>query len=1364
MRSDTADITRRIEQLSPEKRAQLEKLLSQRKTTPAGTPITPRPADVPVPIAYNQAALWFFQKIDPNMTVYNVPFAFMLRGTICVEWLEESINAVIQRHEALRTRFPTDAEGNPIQVIEPKFTLPLPVEDVSDRVQEATQDALLQTLFKRENIPFDLANLPPIRAKLFRLSEQAHVLYINVHHIVFDGKSIDLLIHEIAQFYRSFAEGSAPAVPELPVQYPDITVWEHSPQQQAVIDAALEKIRPRYAGGMPLLEMPTDHPRPPVQTYGGHQRVFTIDLDKMEALQRRSREADVSLYVTMLSAFYVLLYRYTAQEHIVIGAPLMRRPSTSTENLIGYFINMLILQARLSGDLSFRDLVKQVRDDVADTMSGSTVPFTKLAEALQIRRNASYFSTFQAVFNFMTPEYPKDLFPGAELTFYDIDHDASHFDFDMLIRQYDDCLKCYLHWNTDLFDDDTMTRLIGHYCTLLDAIADNPDVCVRDLPILTEPEKQLLLVDWNRTSTDYPSNRPVHELFQEQARRTPDAVAVKWRGQVLTYAQLNQQANQLARYLRERQAEPGAAVGIVAERTPAMIVATLAIVKMGCCYVPLDLSYPAERLAFMIEDTGIDLILASTDVPEFLKTSVHSTLVDIDAALAASVQYSDDDLTIPIGADDLAYIMYTSGSTGTPKGIEVRHQGIVRLVKNTNYMEFTPDDVFLQLAPVSFDAATLEIWGALLNGSRVVLYPDPKVSVDGLATALQDEGVTVLWLTAGLFRLMVESRPEALTGLRYLLAGGDVLPVEHVNKINLMLGPDRYVINGYGPTENTTFTCCYVVPKGGELQRTVPIGRPIANTTVYILDAYLNPVPIGVVGELYTGGHGLARGYRNRPEQTAERFVNNPFVAGDRLYRTGDLVKYRADGNILFIGRADHQVKVSGYRIELGEIEETLAKHEAVTNAVVVALTLPSGDKQLVGYVVSPESVSSEALRDYLAQQLPSYMIPAIIMQVEALPLTDNGKVNRAALPKPQRQQSQEHSARPGTPHEAEIAQMVGKLLGIDRIGIHDNFFDELGGTSLLAARLMAQIEMRFGVRVPLAEMFKTPTVAYLASLIESGKTNWSSLVPLRPEGEKTPLFLVHGVRGNLLNYRQLVQQIDAAYPVYGLQAAGLNGMDTPHDSVCAMAAAYIKDIQSVQPHGPYTLFGHSFGGMVAFEMAQQLRAQGETVHFLGLLDTRLGMDARLSRESFAAYVEFQYHRFRFHLESLMQQPAKFEYLRARLHTIRRRLRSSFWRISHTNRKGVVSRKINQPTPQDVAEYCFLAARQYRPQPYPGNACLFRANIRSVELTDGLARWQALALGGLEVVTIPGNHTDMLAMPNVIELGKAINERLGRLG
>jgi amino acid adenylation domain-containing protein len=1111
-------------------------------------PLLPRTQEQAIPLSFAQARLWFLNQLQPDSAVYNIPAAVRLSGRLNAIALEQSLNQIMTRHEALRTNFIT-LDGEPVQVIAETLNVSLPVVDLRC-LPETQRETEWQRLATQEAVrPFNLATGPLVRATLLQLAETEHILLLTMHHIISDGWSMGVLVRESVSLYsalcieegrRQEAEGrrllsdgdstptqreqptvygvsdpcslqsrasaqSIPSascplpsaflddlpteLPQLPIQYADFAIWQRQWCSGEVLETQLSYWKHQLSDAPAVLELPTDRPRPAIQTFRGAHQPIALPKELSEGVRTLSQRQGVTLFMTLLATFQTLLYRYTGQTDILVGTPIANRNRAEIEPLIGLFVNTLVLRTDLGGNPTFVDVLSRVREVALAAYAHQDVPFEQLVEALQPARELSHTPLFQVMFVLQNAPMPALEFPGLKVSPVAVENLEARFDLTLLLENTEQGLSGSWEYNSDLFDAATIARMAGHFQTLLEGIVVNPNQQLSDLPLLSADERQQLLVEWNDTEADYPVDACIHQLFEAQVERTPDAIAVVFEDEQLTYRELNSRANQLAHHLQALGVEPEVLVGICLERSVEMVVGCLSILKAGGAYVPLDPTYPSERLAFMLEDTQTPILLSQQRLVEGLPNH-GAKVVCLDTDWKAIAQQSQDNPASCITADNLAYVMYTSGSTGTPKGVSVIHRGVVRLVKGNNYVSLSPEEVFLQLAPISFDASTFEIWGSLLNGARLVVMPAHIPSLQELGQALRQYQVTTLWLTAGLFHLMVDEQIEDLKSVRQLLAGGDVLSVSHVKKALQELKGCR-LVNGYGPTENTTFTCCYPITEPNQVGMSIPIGRPIANTRCFLLDDQLQPVPIGVPGELYIGGDGLARSYLNRPDLTAERFIPNPFSdqPGARLYKTGDLARYLSDGNIEFLGRLDNQVKIRGFRIELGEIEVALSQHpDVLQNVVIVREDIP-GDKRLVAYLVpQPETaLSTSELRCLLKQKLPDYMVPSFFVMLDTLPLTVNGKVDRRALPAPEMARSElsQTFVAPKTPIQEMLALMWAEVLGIEQVGIHDNFF-ELGGHSLLATQLIGRVREAFSIELPLRDLFESPTIAGLSEVIET--------------------------------------------------------------------------------------------------------------------------------------------------------------------------------------------------------------------------------------------------------------------------------------
>ncbi|NEO47068.1 MAG: amino acid adenylation domain-containing protein, partial [Moorea sp. SIO4A3] len=1051
------------------------------------------------PLSYGQKGLWFLWQLSPQGYNYNFSFSFRIYSKVDITIWQQVFQALSERHPLLRSTFPNLGE-QPIQQLHQHQKLDFLQIDASSWSEEE----LHKKVVAAHRHPFNLETEPVMRVRWFTCSEQNHIMLLTIHHIALDGWSCDLITKELPQLYQAQLNGFDASLPPLKHSYQDYVSWQKELVEGEQGEQLWSYWQQKLGGELPLLNLPTDRPRPSIQTDNGGSYRFNLSEKLTEQLKELAQTEGATLYMILLAAFQVLLYRYTGEEDILVGSPTYGRTKAEFASIVGYFVDSVVMRADFSGSLSFRDFLSQVRQTVLGALAHQDYPFTLLVEKLQVERDSSRSPLFQACFVLQkileSQELQKVFFSskktlmnwvGLEVEPFLLDQYESQYDLFLEMGEEDSSLIGCLKYNADLFDEQTIALMAGHFQNLLEGIVKDPQQRVTALQLMTEAELEQILVEWNNTKTDYPKDKCIHQLFEEQVEKTPDAIAVVFEQQKLTYSQLNTKANQLAQHLQTLGVKPEMLVGICVERSVEMVVGLLAILKAGGAYVPLDLNYPSLRLRYMVEDAQLPILLTQEKWEHNLpQTAAQVIYLDPELPKIGS----SENLTVSITSEHQAYMMYTSGSTGLPKGVNIRHQGVVRLVKNTNYINLTEKDIFLQLAPISFDAATLEIWGSLLNGGTLVVMPPHQPSLSEIGAAIRENQVTTLWLSAGLFQLMVEEELENLKTVKQLLAGGDVLSVTHVQKVVEKL-PECQLINGYGPTENTTFTCCFAVKADSNLEKSVPIGKPISNTKIYILDSQLQPVPIGVPGELYIGGDGLAIGYHNRLEVTTDKFIPNPFKDSKvtkKLYKTGDLARYLPDGNIEFIGRIDHQVKIRGYRVETGEIEATLTQHTIVKETVVVATEDNLGNKRLVAYIVletetlasSNQEISEteqiKKLKQYLKEQFPEYMIPSGFVVLSQLPLTPSGKVDRKALPVPDNlnSMSTEYVA-PETETQKVLAEIWAEVLGIEKVGIHDNFFD-LGGHSLMATQVLSRMRQTFGMEFPLQSLFEYPNVATL--------------------------------------------------------------------------------------------------------------------------------------------------------------------------------------------------------------------------------------------------------------------------------------------
>ena len=1769
--------------LSSKKQVLLEAILQQEGLgSSPSQKISPRKDISSPPLSFAQARLWFLDQFAPS-PAYNIPLALHLKGQLNVSVLQQSLNEILRRHEALRTTFVTH-EGQPVQLIAPKQTLALPLVNLQEFPKNEREDLALQLATEQVSQPFDLAEDLLLRAKLLHLDKQEYVLVLTIHHIVFDGWSAGVFIQELAALTCAFGVGKPSPLADLSIQYADFALWQRQWLKGEVLETHLAYWKQQLVS-LPTLQLPTDRPRPAVQTLRGAVQSLKLSKSLTQSLKALSQRLGSSLFMTLIAAFKTLLYRYTGQDDIVVGSAIANRNRAEIEGLIGFFVNTLVLRTDLSGNPSFLELLGRVRDMTLEAYGHQDLPFEKLVEELQPGRDLTRMPLFQVAFVLQNAPMPALEVPGLSLSLLAVHTKTTKFDLTVELVETPEGVYGNFEYNTDLFDAATITRMVGHFQTLLQGIVAHPEQRLADLPLLIPAERQQLLIEWNNTQSDYPQDKCIHQLFETQVERSPKAIAVVFEDKQITYRQLNALANRVAHYLRSLGVGADSLVGLCLERSGEMVVGILGILKAGGAYVPLDPRLPQERLTFMLQDAQVSVLLTQKHLVEQLP-DCQAQVVCLDADWETIAHNSDRNPNNQVTSDNLAYVIYTSGSTGKPKGVEIQHAGLVNLVTwHQRVYSVTPADRASQLAASAFDASVWELWPYLTAGASIhipaqAICLSPLKLLEWLAT----QSITICFMPTPLAAIVLEEQWPTPLALRFLLTGGDTLHRKPRQAFTFS------IINHYGPTENTVVTTCALVATATGTDAPLPIGRPIANTQVYLLDAALQPVPVGVPGELYIGGAGLARGYLNRPDLTALAFIPNPFsnVPGARLYKTGDLVRYLNDGNIEFLGRTDWQVKIRGFRIELSEIEAVLSQHPTVQETVVLDWEYGSGDKRLVAYVVpnykeipivsdlpsqsplehsnkgsqtvqwqaqhisnwqrryddlysqtpalrdstfnitgwissytgqpipelemrewvnstvhiilslQPSKVLeigcgtgfllfriaphctqywgtdfSQAALDYIQQQLlmpgqelpqvnllrqmadnfegiekeafdvvllnsvvqyfpsidyfvrvlegavkavkpggfifvgdvrnlllleafhacvglhqassslsvvelqqlvqehitleeellidpafftilkqhlpqissvqiklkrgrhlneftqfrydvllqvgtalkptwepswldwqkqeltlqavrqllvetqpeilaisrvpnarvavasktvewlsktdqletvgdlrealqeisllagvepedlwalsdelpytvdiywssnswdgcyevvfrrrtiasaamsgaeiavslpgaaypqpwsfyannplkekftrcllpewrrfakeklPEYMVPSAFVVLESLPLLPNGKVDRRALPAPNRTQFDLEDAfvAPRDPLELQLAHIWEDLLDISPIGVTNNFFD-LGGHSLLAVSLVAQIQKQFGQNLPLASLFQGATIDRLAKILRQqiSSPSWSPLVAIQPSGSQRPFFCVHPAGGNVLCYYDLARCLGLDQPFYGFQAKGLDGQQDPHTTVEETAVDYIDALRVIQPEGPYLLAGWSYGGLVAFEMARQLLAQGQQVALLALIDSGFIADKEpLEEDDAATFV------------GLFQEYYSLSFKPSRQLTAEEQILDALEQVKQANLLPSDFGLAQMRSFMQVHKANTQAALGYVPQHYPGRVTLLRAAEQLAEaLEDSTMGWGELASAGVDLYIVPGNHLTILHKPNVQVLAERL--------
>ena len=1106
---------KRWAELSPAKQALLEKRLRPEPMHEASSNAIPRrPQEGTVPLSFAQQRLWFLQQLEPESTVYNEAMAIRLKGPLHVEALTRAAQEIMRRHEVLRSTFPIVA-GQTIQVIDPSLHVDLSVPLIDLRgVPQAEREAEVQRRTTQEvQRPFHLTEEIPWRRALLQIDEEEHVALNIMHHIITDAWSMEVFVHELTNLYAAFCADQPSSLPELTLQYADYAHWQRQWLQGGILDTQLVYWKRKLGGALPVLELPTDRPRPTVQTYHGRRCPLALPGSLSQALQGLSRQEGVTLFMLLLAAFKVWLHRYSGQEDLLVGSPIANRTRPELEDLLGCFVNTLVLRTDLSGNPTFGELVQRVREVTLQAYDHQDVPFEKLVEELQPARNLRYSPLFQVMFVLQNVPLAAQDLSGLVISPFKLENTTAKFDLSLCLQETEQGLSGYLEYNTDLFEASSIERMLGHFQRLLEAIVADPTRRLADLPLLSEAEQQLLLLHWNATQTAAQEPLDLLTRFEAQVARSPQAMAARCGEQWLSYQQLHQQASQLTQHLQAHGVGRETLVGLLAERGLPLLSAILAVFKAGGAYLPLDPRHPAARLRQIVQHSRCPLVLASSAT---ISTLEH-ILQELPGESRPQVLLLEELLgqepgaaspVVPAHPRQLAYVIYTSGSSGAPKGVMVEQAGMLNhLQAKISALQLSAADRVAQTASQCFDISVWQLLAALLVGGEVHILPD-EVAHDPARLLQQIEGqhLSVLETVPSLLRALLDtleaaeqgSQPD-LAGLRWLMPTGEALPTE-LGRRWLRLYPHVPLVNAYGPTEcSDDVTHHFLQEMPEERAGSVPIGRPIANTQLYVLDARLRPVPIGVNGQLYVGGVGVGRGYLAEAGRTAEAFGPDPFsgVVGARLYRTGDVARYRADGTLEFLGRLDQQVKLRGYRIELGEIEAVLRQQAGVRDCVVLLREDVPDTPRLVAYVVTqPEqSASVKEWQRAVGEVLPEYMLPSAYVLLDALPRTPNGKLDRLALPAPSQDRSLSETAyvAPRTPIEAELATIWSQLLGLERVGIHDNFF-EVGGHSLLITQIIARLRDVFQVELPLRVLFKSPTVAELSSAIERVKARSDEL------------------------------------------------------------------------------------------------------------------------------------------------------------------------------------------------------------------------------------------------------------------------------
>ncbi|MBD2040987.1 non-ribosomal peptide synthetase [Microcoleus sp. FACHB-672] len=1395
-----------IATLSPTKRALFELLLKEKGLNVSRIQKILRCSESQsYPLSFAQQRLWFLDRLEPGNPVYNETTTVRLTGRLNLVALELSLNEIVRRHEILRTTYAL-VGAEPVQYISPSQTISLSVTDLRNLPVEERERSFWQLSTQKAQQPFDLETGPLLRANLFQLDEESYVLGLIIHHIITDGWSSRILIREMTALYEYYSAGKPSLLPELSIQYIDFAGWQREWMQGEVLNQQLSYWKKHLGGRLPVLDLPTDRPRPQVQTFRGARQSLTLSPELSTALATFSRAEGVTLYMTLLAAFQTLLMRLSGQDDIIVGSPIAGRNRAEIEGLIGFFINTLVLRTNLAGNPTFKEVLQRVRQVALDAYAHQDLPFEKLVEELQPERDLSRTPLFQVFFNMLSFEQNSIEISGLTVETLPRPELESKFDITLYARENPERTQLEFVYNADLFEPARMVEMLAQLQHILAQVVKKPEEKIAEISLVTS-SVQARLPNPHQTLNDSWEGA-VHTQFSQQANRVGNSTAIIDRQGSLTYSELDKISNQLADYLQKHGIGSQDVVAIYAHRSAPIVVALLGILKAGAAFVILDAKYPAERLIDCVklaQPKGWLQMSAGGNLPDSLETFIGTLSTQCRLNLPESAaqigellkDYSTENTHTEINPDDLAYIAFTSGSTGKPKGILGTHKPLSHFLQwHAQTFNLNESDRFSVLSGLAHDPLLRDIFTPLWLGATLCIPTPKEIGTPGkLGEWMKQQQITISHLTPAMGQLLTEtSQTQQLTNLRYAFFGGDILSIRDVEKLR-NIAPNVTCVNFYGATETPQAMGYYIVsnqkleehrntathqPENSLIpqsrtQSRIPLGQGIEDVQLLILNSSHRLAGIGEIGEIYIRTSYLSQGYLGDESLTTSRFITNPFtnIPSDRLYKTGDLGRYLSDGNISVSGRADNQIKIRGFRIEPGEIETVLCQHTNVRQSVVIAREDIPAEKRLVAYLVpipefgtvdsalsTQQSELLSELRDFVKEKLPDYMVPSAFVMLESVPLTPNGKIDRKALPAPEyRSESENSFIAPRDDLEHQLIEIWETLIHVKPIGVKDNFF-ELGGHSLLALRLFNQIQEKFDKLLPLATLFQAPTVEQLANILrsEGSSVPIRSLVPIQPNGSKTPLFCIHAIGGNVLSYQGVAAYLSKDQPVYGLQARGVDAQQTPHTRVEDMASDYIKEIRTVQPEGPYLLAGHSLGGIIAFEMAQQLVRGGHKVGLVAVFDTfsPLAFGKGTPPKSY----QFDIHRLNL---SRLNRKDKVLYITDRV----------YWKIEGFIQKiwkkvyKLTGRTLPDPLPEHFKKIEIanrVAATNYVPQIYPGRVTLLRAIERpTTKYYEPLLGWGEIAAAGVEVQEIPGHHKTIILEPRVRCLAETLQACLERV-
>jgi amino acid adenylation domain-containing protein len=1322
------------------------------------------------PLSPGQKRLWFVENFEPGGRAYNMPFDYKINGELDESILEKSIDLLVNRHASLRTIIPT-SDGEPIQKILEHTPFQLVVENLEHQTEENKVISIEKYSTENEMHIFDLEKGPLFVCQLLKISPIEWIFLFNMHHAITDGWSVKVMMDELGLIYNTLKQQKPLALPGLPITYTDFSMWQNNWLKSEGCRKQLDFWMNELKGAPELLQLPMDFQRPKNQTYDGDEVQFTIDTETTRQLQSFSQQHNGSLFITLLSIFNTLISRYTSQEEFVIGIPIGGRVYEEQESLIGMVINNFPLRITPLEHMTFPEMFEMCMKKFYLAYDNQLLPIDRIVEELKVARTPNVSPLFQVMFNLLDMFDESICLSGSQMEMIDKRRHIAQFDFSLHIYETHKSLNCVLEYNTNLFKRSRMERMAGHFLELVKNLMKNPEQKIRKIELLTENEKKLILGDWNATTVAFPKEKCIHQLFEEQVLKTPNIIAIRDDRRKVTYTELNEKANKLARYLHDSGAVEGSLVSICIERSTDLLVAMLAILKSGCTYIPLDPIYPKDRLALILEDGNPVIMLTEKKLLENLpETQTKNIFIE---EVEAYQNYSGENTNYSVTPQTVAYLIYTSGSTGKPKGVQIEHFSLVNfLMSMAKQPGITSEDVMLAVTTISFDIAGLEMYLPVLFGATIfVASQETSMNPELLIQKIEETKATILQATPVTFRMLNSAEWNGSKRLK-ILCGGEAMPKELAYDLIRKCGE---LWNMYGPTETTVWSTVEKVEiDENDKIGYVNLGKPIDNTFIYILNTEFQPVPIGYPGELFIGGDGLARGYFNLPAMTKEKFLPDPFTnkPGARMYRTGDLVQQTESGKIEFLNRVDSQVKIRGFRIELGEIESAISQFGTIKNNVVIVREDTPGDKKLVAYIIKKENeeIDNAELRVFLKTKIPDYMVPSAFVYIEQFPLTPNGKIDRKVLPSPLEAAPQQAKTylEPQTEMEKRLAPIWCDVLKIQRIGIDENFF-EIGGHSMIAVTLMVKIEKELGKRLPLATLFDHSNIHDMAQLLEKEvkQISWGSLVPIRSKGSKKPLYMVHGAGLNLLLYTTIVAHLDPDQPVFGLQAKGLDGVDEPIDTIEGIAAYYNAEILKVDNSGSYALAGFSMGGQLAYEMARQMVEAGKTVSFLGVFDT---VSDNVS-DMHIPFIKRHYlraHRL-FHqvfwiISTFLKMPGnkKLAFATAKWISMKQKITKDDYKLKP---EGVsVGKQSELPKYlHKVHRANYLAMEKYILPPYPGRLHLFRAMDQKFYIKDPVNYGWDKFVTEVIILHIPGEHSTIFGPPNdklfAQALQKCLDER-----